>query len=583
MRHSRVFFFLLLLCVLCGSSFAVDRAAFTFTHYDLEIRIDPEGHAIAARGKVQLRNDSNAAQRNLTLQISSSLTWRLIELDGKALPYVAAPYTTDIDHTGAVTEAVVTLPSAVPPRGAVELDLGYAGEIAPDTTRLTRIGVPAETATHSDWDQVAEPVTAVRGIGYVAWYPVSLPAASLSDNSLFAALDDWKRSQHDSNMRVTLCWVGESELTTVANGRAEGVSRHALGAGEEAATNMGCSVYTFAPIAATVPAFALAEYTALTRSDTNVYHLPPQAPAAQEYALAAEKVLPFATEWFGAPRTKVQVVQLPNIGDLPFESGSLLFTPLELTDRNAIQLRMMHQMVHASFNSSRPWIEEGLAHFAQALERERQGGRAAALAYMQNYLPALQAAEAGEARVSEPQTSGPETRAPRAAPGLINSTDEVMYRVKALYVWWMLRDMVGEAALQQAFKKYRPLEDKDTAYMPHLIEQAVKRDLEWFFDDWLYSDRGLPDFRVDSVFPRTTLNGTYVLTVTLANDGEPAAEVPVFVRAEGGERTKRVLVKGKSKAVDRVEVPATPTEAVVNDGSVPESNMNNNSMAVAPK
>jgi hypothetical protein len=562
--------FLCVLCVLCVKSFGVDRTAFTFIHYDLEVRIDPEGHAIAARGKVRLRNDSNAAQRNLTLQISSSLTWRLIELNGKPLQYVAEPYTTDIDHTGAVTEAVVTLPSAVPPKGTLELDLGYAGEIAQDTTRLTRIGVPAETAAHNDWDQVAEPVTAVRGIGYVAWYPVSLPATSVSDNSLFAALDDWKRSQRDTNMRVNLCWVGESEMTTVANGRAEGVSRHAMGAGEDAATAMGCSAYTFAPVATSVPAFAVAEYTALMRPEINVYHLPPQAPAAQEYALAAEKVLPFATEWFGAPKTKVQVVQLSNMGDLPFESGPMLFAPLELTDRNAIQLRMMHQLVHASFSSPRPWIEEGLAHFAQALERERQGGRAAALAYMQNFLPALQAAEAGET-------------ATRAAPGLINSTDEVMYRVKAMYVWWMLRDVAGEAALQQAFKKYRALDDKDTAYMPRLIEQAAKRDLEWFFDDWLYRDRGLPDFRVDSVFPRTTLNGTYVVTVTLANDGDAAAEVPVFVRAEGGERTKRMLVKGKSKAVDRVEVPTTPNEAVVNDGSVPESNMNNNAMAVAPK
>ena len=347
--------FFRILCVLsalCGYGFCVDRTAFTFTHYDLEVRIDPEGHAIAARGKVRLRNDSQAAQRNLTLQISSSLTWRLIELDGKPLQYVALPYTTDIDHTGAVTEAVVTLPSAVPPRGTLELEVGYAGEIAPDTTRLTRIGVPAETATHSDWDQVAEPVTAVRGIGYVAWYPVSLPAASLSDNSLFAALDDWKRSQHDTNMGVTLCWVGEGELTTVANGRAEGVSRHAMGAGEEAATAMGCSVYTFAPVATTVPAFALAEYTALTRPAINLYHLPPQAPAAQDYALAAEKVLPFATEWFGAPTTKVQVVQLPNIGDLPFESGPMLFTPLELSDRNAIQLRMMHWRTASARSSS---------------------------------------------------------------------------------------------------------------------------------------------------------------------------------------------------------------------------------------
>lgn len=560
---------LCVLCVLCVKSFGVDRTAFTFTHYDLEVRIDPEGHAIAVRGKVRLRNDSNAPQRNLTLQISSSLTWRMIESNGKALEYVSNEYTTDIDHTGAVTEAVVTLPLPVAPKAMVELEVGYSGQIAQNTTRLTRIGIPDETAARTDWDQVAEPITAVRGIGYVEWYPVSLPAASMSDNSLFAALDDWKRSQHDTNMRVNLCWVAELNLTIIANGSAEGLTRHVLGAGAEAATSTGCSVYTFAQVA--VPSFAISEYTALARPEITVYHLLLQGPAAQEYALAAEKILPFEAEWFGAPKTKVTIVQLPDLGDAPFESGPLLFTPLELTSRSAMQLRMMHQLVHASFNSPRPWIEEGLAHFAQALQREHESGRAAGLAYMQSFLPPLQAAESSVAKPGS------------AAPGMISSTDEVMYRIKAMYVWWMLRDMGGDAALQQAIKKYRPAEDKDTAYMPLLIERAAKRDLEWFFDDWLYRDRGLPDFRVDAVFPRATLSGSTVVTVTVANDGNTAAEVPVYVRAEGGQHRKRLLVKGKSKAVERLEVPTTPTEAVVNDGSVPESDTNNNSMPIAPR
>ena len=573
---------LCVLCVLCGSAFSVDRTAFTFIHYDLEVRIDPDGHAIAARGKVRLRNDSNAPQRNLTLQISSSLTWRMIELNGNPLEYVSNLYTTDIDHTGAVTEAVVTLPAAVAPQATVELEVGYSGQVTQDAARLTRLGVPGETAVHSDWDRVAEPITAVRGIGYVAWYPVSLSAASMSENTLFPALDDWKRSQHDTSMRVNLCWVGESNLTVVANGKAEGVTRHALGAGEEAATNTGCSAYTFAPVA--VPSFSIAEYTPLIRPAIDVFHLPPQGPAAQEYALAAEKVLPFETDWFGAPKMKVTVAQLPDVGDAPFESGPLLFTPLVLADRGATQLRMMHQLVHASFTSPRPWIEEGLAHFAQALEREHENGRAAAISYMRTFLPPLQAAEAAVAQVSDARAPASATAAKPNAPGLIASTDEVMHRIKAMYVWWMLRDMVGDAALKQALKKYRPAEDKDTAYMPGLIAQASKRNLEWFFDDWLYRDRGLPDFRVDAAFPRATLNGTYVVTLTVANDGDAAAEVLVFARAQGGQHQKKLLVKGKGKAVERIEVPATPTEAVVNDGSVPESNTTNNALAVvAPK
>jgi aminopeptidase N len=568
---------LFVLCVLCVNSFGLDRTAFTFTHYELEVRIDPNGHAIAARGKIRLRNDSNAPQRNLTLQISSSLAWRMIELNGKPVQYVWQPYSTDIDHTGSVTEAVVTLPSEVSPKETVELEVGYHGQITRDATRLTRAGVPAETAAHNDWDQVAEPVTAVRGIGYVAWYPVSVQAASLSDNSLFGALDNWKTSQHDTTMQVNFCWVGESDQTVIANGRPEGVTRHVLGAGEEASTNTGCSKYVFAPVAGTVPTFAVAEYAALLRPAINVYHLPAQGPAAQEYALAAEKVLPFETEWFGAPKSKVSVVQLPDIGDAPFESGPLLFTPLEMTDRNAIQIRMMHQLLHASFTSPRPWINEGLAHFAQALQREQQGGRAAAISYMQTFLPALQAAENSVARGSEASTPS------QAAPGLITSTDEVMYRVKAMYVWWMLRDITSDAALQQAIRKYRVPDDKDTSYMPRLIEQAARRDLAWFFDDWVYRDRGLPDLRVEAAYPRVTLSGSSVVTVTVANDGEAAAEVPVIVRAEGGQRQKKLLVKGKNKAVERIEVPTAPIEAVVNDGSVPESKLKNNSLAITAR
>ena len=44
----------------------------------------------------------------------------------------------------------------------------------------------------------------------------------------------------------------------------------------------------------------------------------------------------------------------------------------------------------------------------------------------------------------------------------------------------------------------------------------------------------------------------------------------------GGEITKRLLVRSKSNAVIRVEVPKAPEEIVVNDGSVPESDMTNN-------
>ena len=42
------------------------------------------------RGNLTLRNDSATAQKNISLQISSSLGWRSIQLDGKPVQFVSS-------------------------------------------------------------------------------------------------------------------------------------------------------------------------------------------------------------------------------------------------------------------------------------------------------------------------------------------------------------------------------------------------------------------------------------------------------------------------------------------------------------
>jgi hypothetical protein len=72
------------------------------------------------------------------------------------------------------------------------------------------------------------------------------------------------------------------------------------------------------------------------------------------------------------------------------------------------------------------------------------------------------------------------------------------------------------------------------------------------------------------------MNDNYMLTITVDNLGSAGAEVPVFVKFAGGQITKRLEVRGKSKSVVRVETSGQPQEIVVNDGSVPESEIKNN-------
>ncbi len=116
--------------------------------------------------------------------------------------------------------------------------------------------------------------------------------------------------------------------------------------------------------------------------------------------------------------------------------------------------------------------------------------------------------------------------------------------------------------------------------MQRLLQTQSKQNLEWFFDDWVYRDRGLPDFQVDSAYPRKLLAGEYVLTVTVKNTGDARAEVPVTAKAAQGEMSHRLLVPAKGTAVVRIRIPAAPTEALVNDGSVPESDPSNNSLKI---
>ncbi len=111
--------------------------------------------------------------------------------------------------------------------------------------------------------------------------------------------------------------------------------------------------------------------------------------------------------------------------------------------------------------------------------------------------------------------------------------------------------------------------------MQRLIQAQTQRDLEWFFDDWVYRDRGLPDFKIESVFTRKTLPGAYMVTITVNNLSGAGAEVPLTVKSAGGEVTRRLVVHGKSNGVIRVEVPDPPEEVSVNDGSVPESETTN--------
>jgi hypothetical protein len=557
-----------LLCVFFISTLpalSLDREAFTFTNYDLNVSVEPEQQRLAVRGKITLRNDSAAPQKLAVLQISSSLNWRSIRANGEPLQFASQPYTSDIDHTGSLSEATVTLPGPVPPKGSIGLEIAYEGVVVLDSARLTRIETPEAIARSADWDQISTKFTAMRGAGYVTWYPIATADASLADGtSLAEVVGRWKAREASFPMHLVI---------TVTNDEGEPpelVVNATSCAGSHEIAHQFVADCTYKSVGSTTPTLAMANYEVVDRSAITVHFLRGHEAAAANYADAAEKVLPLIKEWFGEPRAKAQTADLADADATPFESGALLLTPLNGADPKLAALAAAHQLTHAAFSSPRTWINEGLAHFAQALYLEHQSGRPAAINYISSHRFALDAAES--AKQSRPT-------APRAEDevnhSLTNTLDEQLARSKGMCVWWMLRDMVGDAALKKAVAAYDPAQDKEPSYMQHLIQAQMQADLGWFFDDWVYRDRGLPEFKVDSAFTRKLPEG-YLLTVTIKNSGAAGAEVPLSVKFAGGESSKRLVVRGNSNSVIRFEVSKPPVEIVINDGSVPEANKTNN-------
>jgi hypothetical protein len=562
------------LCVFCAlalEAHALDREAFTLTKYDLNVRIEPEQQRLGVRGKITLRNHSSIPQKNASLQISSTLDWRSIKVAGAPVQFVSQPYTSDIDHTGTLSEAIVSLPEAVAPNATVELEIGYEGTIPLDATRLTRIGVPEQQAKHSDWDQINKSYSAVRGIGYVAWYPVAVEAASLSEgNSVFEAVERWKQREKQSQMDVTLEYPSLPAESNAPEMLCHG--REQPGTARDVSPKFPRARCRYASLDLSIPWFGVAPYERLETQAAIVHYISNHKSEAEDYALAADLAWPFVTEWFGVPSLKAEVVELADPMAAPFESRTILMSPLNGRDSRMDQLASVHQLTHAAFSSPRLWIYEGLAHFAQAEYQERQNGRQSAIDFMTAHRTALVDAEKALAREHGASVSAQES--------LINTSREELYRSKAMYVWWMLRDMVGEEKLRKALAQYRPDQDKEPAYVERLIEAQSKRDLEWFFDDWVYRDRALPQFQLESVYPRPTVGGGYVVTITIDNSGEAGAEVPVILRMENGELRKRLEVRAKSKSSIRIEAASWPREAVVNDGSVPESGLANHTFLI---
>jgi hypothetical protein len=554
-----------------------DRSALHFLAYDLDAQLAPEHAHLAMRARMTLRNDGAQPLSRIGLQISSTLTWESVTLvSGAAHTRLALAQhllDSDADHTGRASEAVIALPAPLAPGASVRLDAFYSGTIEASGARLEGIGATPVQAADADWDAIAASGTALRGFGNVLWYPVSAPQLFLGDGAkLFQAVAQMRFREQAVSVRLRLSveYRGEPPVAAYFCGRRLALKAVADDPNEPVLLGAGVTVAEFAaePLGFRFPDLFVMAHAETAVADGHLVVETNDEASLPRLAASVHSVEPLLVTWFG-PHPLSALTVVDHAGQ-PFEDGPLLAAPVATLAASTSTPALAHSLTHAYVQTGQPWFDEGLAQFVALLWTEQLAGRAAANAELQDLMRPVALAEPDAASVD---TSKGEP--------LIAAADEVYYRRKAAAVWWMLRSLAGDQALQQALTAWRsqpaltePAEAQALDFQ-HLLEKTSGKQLGWFFNDWVLRDRGLPDLSIVDVTPRQLPAGKghdsgWLVAVTVRNDGAAEVEVPLVVRAGDFSVTRALRVPGLSNVTERVVVEAAPTEVLVNDGSVPE-------------
>jgi hypothetical protein len=532
------------------------------TAYDLDARLTPASSSLAMRARVTLRNIGTEPLPRLVLQISSSLQWESITLNGQPLPLTQHLLDTDADHTGKVSEAVLTLPRPLAPGASLTLDTLYSGAIATDATRLERIGASAAQALDTDWDAIGNtalasssdptetPIilnTALRGFGNVLWYPVAAPPLFLGDGAkLFQAVGAMRLSNSSAtiHLRLSVEYQGDPPTAAYFCGRRQPLTALPDDPNLPTASGSGIATADFPPqpIGFRLPSLFLIE-----RPETLIAPVPqpessssepattPGAPSSADssivgqggvpygatttpmlavettnveplprLATTAQTIAPLLQQWFG-PHPLTALTILDHAGQ-PFEDGPLLVAPITTLAAETSAPALVHSLTYAWVQTGQPWFDEGLAQFAGLLWTEQQQGRAAAI---QQLTDLLQPVALAEPALSPPTTNNqqPTTSTDPIGQPLTTATDDLYCRRKAAAVWWMLRGIAGDQPLASALTQWtaQPASHdtgpQQAIAFEKLLEKTSGKDLTWFFADWILRDRGLPDLTIAAVEP----------------------------------------------------------------------------------
>jgi hypothetical protein len=565
-----------------------ERNAILVLSDDLDLHLTPAESRAEAHAILTLQNTSPHPIERVPLQLTSTLRWLSVTSLTKhqSVTFTQSPITTDADHTGYAQEAVVQLEHPLAPDASLLLSVNYAGTIAQSTDRLTLIGTPTVKAAEADWDGILptsdDSSTALRGFGEVLWYPTAAPTAVFNEGNQLVTTVVHQRLLNIATtmrLRLTVLYSGDPPDAAIFNTRIQSLV-HLPDETQQVIDNthgVATAEFPFAPIGFRTPNLFLTAQHATTTPSPLLTAITPTPEAVEPYATAADSLAPLLHDYLGpTPITTLTLLEHPGN---PFEDHAFIAAHLSITaPPEGIAPEIIRGLAHAFFQTNSSvslWLDQGIPEFMSLLATERTSGRPAAIAQLQQDALALLFAEPD--LVAHPNLAGTP---------LIQASSDSLLHLKSAAVLWQLREILGDDLFRLGLTTFRhsrqlnPALDRDPEAFEKSLEKTCSHDLAWFFDDWVYHDRSLPDLTIAQVNPRPILPmaghpGGYLVAIDIRNDGYAAAEVPVTVRAGNGgsadtTATSRIRVPARSTASVRIVFGGVPETVELNDGSVPE-------------
>ena len=546
-----------------------ERSAITCTSFDLDIHLQPSDGGLSAVARVQIRNDGTKALPVIALQLSSSLHWEGVsqvqDQRTEKLQFDAHLLQSDADQSGEISEAVVRLREPLAVGATAELTLIYSGHV-PNSPSAGE-GLSSSSATQADLSLSWPDGIFLRGYGHVLWYPVASPQTFLGEGASLARTSGeqmLRQAKSKVRLRLSVEYTGSASQVAIFCGREQPLNAWADTSGNAVskASGIATAELPWAELGFRPLSLLITRAPVPLPGDTLAL-VPGQSDRAAELSAAASAVKGMLDEWLGVrPSRPVIVVDRP--GALFADTG-LLVAPLGQTSPQTMETDLVPVLTRTRFPSSQAWLERGTAQFAALLWLERTQGRPELLNLLADTSRALALAESVSPSPSHMRES------------LLHTGEAAFYRDKAAAVLWMLRTLASDAALKRTFQSYEGdvKLDQDPLGFERLLEHLSGKNLDWFFQDWVYHDRGLPDLSIVSATARalpakTAIDAGRLVAVEVRNDGGAAAEVPVTVRSGTLTATERLRINAHTVGSVRVLFQGQPEEVQVNDGTVPE-------------